>query len=96
MPAGAIDPSFFYGLVIMNLLFVSGAWCLARPSYRAAAVLAVVSVAWFMWNGPIEGRVLIHITLEHGFTESDLLSILGVVIAAVTLVRVRERRRWEE
>ncbi len=96
MPGHPVDPSVFHALVLLNLLFVTGAWCLARPTYRAAAVLAVLSVAWVLGNGPIEGRVLVSFTLSHGFTESDILSILGVVIAAVTFVRTRERRRYEE
>jgi len=96
MPDDPVAPSVFHALVLLNLLFVTGAWCLARPSYRAAGALAAVSVAWFMWNGPVEGRVLISVNINHGFTESDILSILGVVIAAVTFVRTRERRRYEE
>ncbi|MCZ4653816.1 hypothetical protein O4157_20630 [Gordonia amicalis] len=96
MPAQPVDPSVFHALVLLNLLFVTGSWCLARPTYRAAVVMAAVSFAWFMWNGPIEGRVLISINIDHGFTESDILSILGVGIAAITFTRTRERRRYEE
>ncbi|WP_241549108.1 hypothetical protein [Gordonia alkanivorans] len=95
-PLEPLDPSVFHALVLMNLLFVTGAWCLARPSYRAAVVLAILSLAWLFGNGPIEGRVLISININHGFTESDILSIVGLVLAAVTLVRTRERRRYEE
>ncbi|MDH3022478.1 hypothetical protein QEN41_21105 [Gordonia alkanivorans] len=96
MPAQPVDPSVFHALVLLNLLFVTGAWCLARPTYRAALVLAAVSFAWFMWNGPIEGRVLISVSMNHGFTESDILSIIGLGIAAITFTRTRERRRYEE
>ncbi|MDJ0455350.1 hypothetical protein [Gordonia amicalis] len=95
-PLEPVAPSVFHALVILNLLFVTGAWSLARPSYRAAAVLALLSVAWLFGNGPIEGRVLVSITLNHGFTESDVLSIIGVAVAAITFVRTRERRRYEE
>ncbi|MEO9326994.1 hypothetical protein [Gordonia aurantiaca] len=93
MATQAVDPSFFHALVLLNLLFIAAAWSLARPSYRSAAVLALSAFAWFMWNGQIEGRVLVFVTIEHGFTESDVLSILGIAIAAVTAVRTRERRR---
>ncbi|KAF0970032.1 hypothetical protein [Gordonia sp. YY1] len=96
MPAQPVDPSVFHALVLLNLLFVTGAWCLARPTYCAAGVMAALSAAWFMWNGPIEGRVLISINIDHGFTESDILSILGVGIAAITFTRTQERRRYEE
>ncbi|ETA04724.1 hypothetical protein V525_21740 [Gordonia alkanivorans CGMCC 6845] len=95
-PLQPVDPSVFHALVLLNLVFVTGAWCLARPSYRAAAVLAFLSVAWLFGNGPIEGRILVTVTVDHGFTESDILSIIGVVIAAITYARTRERRRYEE
>ena len=91
-------PDPFHALVLMNLLFVVGAWCLARPSYAAAAVLVANSVAWALWNQPIEGRVLVSFSIEHGITESDMLSVLAVVIATVTVYRsrVRSRRSDEE
>ncbi|MBJ7289760.1 MAG: hypothetical protein JHC79_12650 [Williamsia sp.] len=86
-----IATNFFYALVIMNLLFVSTAWCLARPSLRASAVVVVVAVMWALCNGPIEGHILISVNLEHGVTESDLLSVAAVLIAAVSAWRVRRR-----
>ncbi|MFT4394647.1 hypothetical protein ACLTEW_06895 [Gordonia lacunae] len=86
-------PDPFHALVLMNLLFVAGAWCLARPSCAAAAVLAATGVAWALWNQPIEGRVLVSFSIEHGITESDILSVLAVVIAAVTVYRSRPRGR---
>ena len=88
----AISEQLFYALILLNLLFVAGAWCLARPSLPAAAVLTVVAVAWSRFNGPIEGRVLMSFTSEHGVTESDLLSVLAVVIAAAGVWRVRRAR----
>lgn len=87
-----VPQAIFYALVILNLLFVSGAWALARPSLPAAAVVAVVSVMWVLWNGPIEGGVLLSFSSSDGVTESDLLAVLGWVIAAVTVFRVRRRR----
>ncbi len=96
MPPEPVAPAVFHALVILNLLFVTGAWSLARPSYPVAAVLAALSGAWFFWNGPIEGHVLISFTLERGFTESDILCIVGIVLAGVACIRTRERRRWEE
>ncbi|WP_044506046.1 hypothetical protein [Gordonia sp. KTR9] len=86
-------PDPFHALVLMNLLFVVGAWCLARPSYTGAAVLAATGVAWALWNQPIEGRVLVSFNIQHGITESDILSVLAVVIAAVTVYRSREMSR---
>lgn len=86
-----IPPALFYGLVLLNLLFVTGAWCLARPSRAAAVVLILVSVLWVLFNGPIEGHVLLSYTYQNGLTESDLLSLTGLIIA---LRALWIRRRW--
>ena len=86
-----IPPALFYGLVLLNLLFVTGAWCLARPSRAAAVVLIFVAVLWVSFNGPIEGHVLLSYTYQNGLTESDLLSLAGVIIA---LRALWIRRRW--
>lgn len=86
-----IPPALFYGLVLLNLLFVCGAWTLARPSRPAAVVLIAVSILWILFNGPIEGHVLLEFTYENGLTESDLLSAVGFVIAGRALWL---RRRW--
>ncbi|HEY9314816.1 hypothetical protein [Williamsia sp.] len=86
-----ITPAFFHGLVLLNLLFVCGAWTLAKPSRTAAFVLIGVSVLWILFNGPIEGAVLLSFTPKNGLTESDLLSVVGLGIAIYAL---RRRRRW--
>jgi hypothetical protein len=79
--------SFFHSLVLLNLLFVCGAWALAKPSRPAAFVLIGVSVLWVLFNGPIEGAILYSFTSENGLTESDLLSVAGLGIAIYTLRR---------
>lgn len=86
-------PDPFHALVLLNCLFVLGAWCLARPGYAAAATLTATSVAWALWNKPIEGRVLVSFNIDHGITESDMLSVLAVVIATITVYRARLRSR---
>ncbi|MGW8812448.1 hypothetical protein [Gordonia terrae] len=88
-------PDPFHALVLMNLLFVVGAWCLARPSYPAAAILFCTAAAWLFWNVPIEGRVLLVVRPGNGLTESDLLSAVAFGIVAITAWRERERRRYE-
>ncbi|ETD32177.1 hypothetical protein [Williamsia sp. D3] len=86
-----IPPALFYGLVLLNLLFVTGAWCLARPSRAAAVILILVSILWVLFNGPIEGHVLLSYTYQNGLTESDLLSLVGVIIAMRAFWL---RKRW--
>lgn len=82
-------PDPFEALVLLILLIVVGAWCLARPGYWAAALLTVLGFAWLFWNEPFEGRVLYSINQQHGVTESDLLSVAAFAIAAGTVWRVR-------
>lgn len=82
-----IAPDFFYALVVMNLLFVTAAWSLARPGVASSAILTTVAVVWALANGPIEGHVILSFTLHHGVTESDLLSVIAVVIAGVGVWR---------
>ncbi|ORM32806.1 hypothetical protein [Williamsia sp. 1135] len=86
-----LPTTLFYGLVLLNLLFVCGAWTLAKPSRPAAYVLIGVSILWLLFNGPIEGHVILSFTPDKGLTESDLLSFAGVCIA---LWALRKRRRW--
>lgn len=86
-------PDLFHALVLLNLLFVSGAWSLARPSIRSSIVLTVVGLAWLIWNKPLEGQSLFSVTVRHGVTESDLLSVAAFVIAAAGLVRAWQRSR---
>ncbi|PXW35323.1 UNVERIFIED_CONTAM: hypothetical protein DES50_101268 [Williamsia faeni] len=82
-----VATSFFHGLVLLNLLFVCGAWALARPSRHAAFVLIGVSVLWVLLNGPIEGAIIYSFTSTNGLTESDLLGVAGLGIAIYTLRR---------
>ena len=76
----------------MNAVFASAAWSLARPSRPAAISLGVVSVLWLFFNAPIEGRTLYVVDAERGLTESDFLTLAGLVLAAATIVRVRRGR----
>lgn len=87
-------PQVFHALVIMNLLFVSGAWCLARPSRAAAVVVLVASVLWVLFNGPIEGHVLVVLSPgRHGITESDLLAVVGAGVGAWALALTSRRAK---
>ncbi|MGU3435773.1 hypothetical protein ACNHUS_22485 [Actinomycetes bacterium M1A6_2h] len=84
--------SFFHALVVMNALFASCSWCLARGTFLSSSAAVVTSVAWVLLNGPIEGAVLVVLTPTNGITESDLLSVIGVGIALVGYFRAARRR----
>lgn len=74
----------------LNLLFVSAAWSIARPSYPVTLLLIGASVGWLFLNQPLEGRVLVSLNTDHGFTEADILSCLGLALAARTFAKTRE------
>jgi ABC-type uncharacterized transport system permease subunit len=57
-----------------------------------AALLLPVSAGWVAFNGRLEGPVLVPLTMSHGVTASDLLAVLGVVVALAVLVRERRAR----
>jgi FtsH-binding integral membrane protein len=83
--------SLFHALVVMNALFASCAWCLAKPTVLSSLAAVVASGAWLVLNGPLEGRVLLVVTPENGLTESDLLSVIGMGIAVSGFWRASRR-----
>ncbi|OZC75164.1 hypothetical protein CH251_10280 [Rhodococcus sp. 06-462-5] len=85
------DP--FHALVLMNAVFASAAWCLAKPSWPAAISLVASSILWLFLNAPIEGAVLYVVDANRGLTESDFITVAGVILAGVTVARVRRGRR---
>ena len=87
------DP--FHALVLMNAVFASAAWCLAKPSWSAAASLSAASVLWLFFNAPIEGAVLYVVDADRGLTESDFITLAGLILAAATVARVRRARPLE-
>lgn len=91
VPVPTTDP--FHALVLMNAVFASAAWSLAKPSWPAAISLVVASILWLFFNAPIEGAVLYVVDADRGLTESDFLTVAGVILAGVTVARVRRGRR---
>ena len=54
---------------------------------RAVALLLLpASAAWVLFNGPIEGPILLTLSTNHGLTVSDLLAVVGVLVAGAALV----------
>ncbi|KDQ00522.1 hypothetical protein KKP62_06345 [Rhodococcus sp. GOMB7] len=82
----------FYGLVFMNLLFVTSTVCLMKPSTASVVVTVCAGVAWLFFNGPLEGQVLWSLNREHGLTVSDLMSLVAFGIAARGWNQVRKAR----
>lgn len=84
----------FYGLVFMNLLFVTSTVCLMKPSRASVLATCGAAVAWLLFNGPLEGQVLISVTPQNGLTVSDLFSFIAFGIAARGWMQVRGPRRF--
>ncbi|MFE4498523.1 hypothetical protein ACFRFQ_01610 [Rhodococcus sp. NPDC056743] len=74
--------ALFYGMVFMNLLFVTSTVCLVKPSRISAIATAFAALMWLLLNGPLEGQVLWTLTPENGLTVSDLFSFVAFGIAA--------------
>jgi hypothetical protein len=88
-------------LVLLVALVLVALRARGRVRRAVALLLLPVSVAWVAFNGRLEGPVLLTVTPTHGVTVSDLLAVLGVLVALVVLVldrrgRQRPRRRRAE
>jgi len=62
-----------------------------RTGRAGAVALALVSVLWFAVNTPMEGEVLVKVTINHGLTAGDLVGFAGLAIAAWRFVTARRR-----
>ena len=83
-----LDPhDLFYGVLAMNALFASLAWCLARPNWASILSVVVFAALWTFANKSFEGRTLVVLSPNHGITSHDLLSVLAGVVALVQMVR---------
>ena len=74
-------------LVLLVGLLIAALQGRGQRRRAAAALLLPVSVAWVLFNGPIEGPILLTFSTDHGLTVSDLLAAVGVLVGGVVLVR---------
>jgi hypothetical protein len=58
-----------------------------RGNRAAAAALLPLGVLWLLFNGRLEGPILLSFDRRHGVTLSDLLAVVGFAVAARTLAR---------
>ncbi len=83
-------------LVMLVVLLLVAVMTRGRARRAVAVLLLPASVAWVLFNGPLEGSVLLTLTSTHGVTTSDLLAVVGVLVAVAVLTgRLRRgpRRR---
>ena len=91
-----IDPQdLFRSVVTLSALFASMAWCLARPNWASMLSTVGLAVLWPFVDRPLTGRLLMVLSDNKGVTQSDLISVLAVLIATGQAIRwyVRSRRR---
>lgn len=93
-----MDPHhLFRSLVVMNALFASLAWFLARPNRASAISVLAFSFLWVAMDKPneLEGRILYVVSADHGITGSDLVSLFAVLVVSAQWLRhrmIRARR----
>jgi hypothetical protein len=68
-------------IVVLAALVVA-AGTADRTGRTGAVALGLVSVAWLLVNGPVEGLVLVRVTPDHGLTGADLAGLAGLALAA--------------
>ncbi len=73
-------------LVLIVGLLIAALRARGRPRRAAALLLLPVSAAWVLFNGSIEGPILLTISTSHGLTVSDLLAVVGVLVAGAVLL----------
>lgn len=78
-------------LVLAALVLAAG---MSGPYGRRGAVaLALLSVLWFVVNGPVEGPTLLVLTRGHGVTGADLAGLAGLGLAVWRVLATRDRSR---
>jgi hypothetical protein len=48
--------------------------------------LVAAAVIWLLVNAPVEGRVLLVLTPDHGITVADLQSFAAIIVAGLILL----------
>ena len=76
-------------LVVLVGLTLAALRARGRAGRFAALLLLPAAVAWVLFNGPLEGPVLLTFSRDHGLTVSDLLAVLAVLVALAVLLRRR-------
>jgi hypothetical protein len=77
----------FESVVVLNALFASMAWCLARPNWASMLSTLAFAVIWPFVDTPVTGRLLLTLSDDKGVTQSDLISVLAVIVVAVQRAR---------
>ena len=93
-----LDPhQLFRAIVVLNALFASLAWCLARTNWASLISVVAFACLWPFVDKPLGGRVVYVIDATNGITTGDFISLFAVIAAAVlAAMQFRRRRRESE
>ena len=69
-------------------LGVSALGTLVRPRLDAVVVTVLLAAVWARVNSPVEGAILHTFSADRGFTVADLVSVAGVALAGLGLLRL--------
>lgn len=87
----------FRSIVVLNALFASLAWCLARTNRASMLSVVIFAALWPFVDKPLGGRTIYVISPGQGITTGDFLSLVAIVIVAVLAgqqkARVREKNK---
>jgi hypothetical protein len=78
-------------VVLAGLVLAAG--LSGRYGMAGAVMLAAISVAWLVLNGPMEGPVLVVVARGHGLTGGDLAGLTGLGLAMFQGTRAHRARQ---
>ena len=95
-----LDPhELFRAIVVLNALFASLAWCLARPNVASMLSVVTFAILWPFVDKPLGGQVVHIVSETNGITTGDFLTVLAIGVvafqAARQLRRAQRRRATE-
>jgi hypothetical protein len=83
------------GAVLVALVLV--AYLAPRRGLLGGCALVAVGLLWLVTNKSMEGRTIIHLDPDHGFTVADLAGVAAIVLGVLQswsdVARRMDRRR---
>jgi hypothetical protein len=92
-PAVALIALLLFALTIGGLV---GARYLVQTLHRAVTydvALFGATLLWWLTNHPLEGRVLVSVSENHGLTLGDMLGFPALIVAAGLFIAAKSHRR---
>ena len=91
-----LDPhELFRAIVVLNALFASLAWCLARPNMASILSVVTFSLLWPFVDKPLGGRTVHVVSETSGITTGDFLTVFALGIVALQVARQFRRTQRE-